>query len=149
VMLANAGIDTAMHDTYYVVGHFHYVLSMGAVFGLFAGFYYWIEKLVGLLYSQAVSKLHFFTFFVGVNCTFFPMHFLGLAGMPRRISDYPDYYAGWNAISSYGSSISIVAIFFFFLSCIWFISAWSRWFTSFMTKYFLRFVLSSQNNISQ
>jgi cytochrome c oxidase subunit II len=114
VMLANAGIDIACHDTYYVVGHFHYVLSMGAVFALFAGFYYWIEKLIGLSYNQLLANLHFSTFFVGVNCTFFPMHFLGLAGMPRRIFDYPDYFAGWNAVASLGSTISVVALFIFF-----------------------------------
>jgi cytochrome c oxidase subunit II len=87
---------------------------MGAVFGLFAGFYYWIEKIVGLKYDQLLAKLHFFTFFVGVNYTFFPMHMLGLAGMPRRVSDYPDYYAGWNAIASKGSTISVIALFLFF-----------------------------------
>lgn len=87
---------------------------MGAVFGLFAGFYYWITKLLGLIYSQYLSKLHFFIFFVGVNCTFFPMHFLGLSGMPRRILDYPDYYLGWNVIASNGSTISVIALILFF-----------------------------------
>lgn len=114
VMLSNAGVDIFFHDTYYVVAHFHYVLSMGAVFGLFAGFYYWIEKIIGLSYNQTLANLHFFVFFVGVNLTFLPMHMLGLAGMPRRISDYPDFYAGWNKICSLGSTLSIIATFIFF-----------------------------------
>ena len=114
VMLANAGVDVAFHDTYYVVAHFHYVLSMGAVFGLFAGFYYWIEKIVGLRYDQTLGNLHFAVFFVGVNLTFFPMHFLGLSGMPRRIPDFPDFYAGWNQVASIGSTISVIASFIFF-----------------------------------
>lgn len=114
IMLANAGIDILFHDTYYVVAHFHYVLSMGAVFGLFAGFYYWIEKIIGLKYNQILANLHFLTFFIGVNITFFPLHFLGLAGMPRRIPDYPDFYAGWNKVASLGSSISVIALFIFF-----------------------------------
>lgn len=113
VVLANAGLDVAFHDTYYVVAHFHYVLSMGAVFGIFAGFYYWIEKIVGLAYNELYGRIHFWTFFIGVNVTFFPMHFLGLAGMPRRISDYPDAFAGWNYVASLGSIISVVASVFF------------------------------------
>lgn len=87
---------------------------MGAVFAIFAGFYYWVEKMVGIAYNELLGKIHFWTFFVGVNLTFFPMHFLGLAGMPRRISDYPDAYAGWNYIASIGSMISVVAAIFFF-----------------------------------
>jgi cytochrome c oxidase subunit 1 len=114
VMLANAGVDILFHDTYYVIAHFHYVLSMGAVFGLFSGFYYWIEKIVGLSYNQTLANLHFFTFFIGVNITFFPMHMLGLAGMPRRIPDYPDFYAGWNQLASFGSTVSLVATLLFF-----------------------------------
>lgn len=83
VVLANSGIDIGLHDTFFVVAHFHYVLSMGAVFSIFAGLYYWFDKLTGLYYSEFLSKLHFWVFFIGVNVTFFPMHFLGVAGMPR------------------------------------------------------------------
>ena len=113
IILSNAGLDIAFHDTMYVTGHFHYVPSMGAVYGIFAGFYFWIEKIVGLQYDTHLANLHFFTFFIGVNLTFMPLHFLGLAGMPRRIADYPDFYRGWNVISSIGSYISVVATFIF------------------------------------
>ena len=113
VVLANAGVDIAFHDTYYVVAHSHYVLSMGAVFGLFSGFYYWFNKMFTFKYDIALSRLHFWLTFVGVNITFFPMHFLGLHGMPRRIPDYPDVFFFWNFIISFGSFISLMGVFVF------------------------------------
>ncbi len=106
VVLANNAIDVAMHDTYYVVAHFHYAMSLGALFGVFTAFYYWIPKMSGYQYSEWMAKLHFWVFFIGTNLTFFPQHFLGLAGMPRRIPDYPDVYAGFNYWSSIGSYIA-------------------------------------------
>ena len=113
VVLANAGADVVLHDTYYVVAHFHYVLSLGAVFAIFAGFYYWIPKMTGCPYPEALGKLHFWVMFVGVNLTFFPMHFMGLAGMPRRIPDYPEAFAGWNMVASVGAYISGISILLF------------------------------------
>jgi len=113
ITLSNSALDVSLHDTYFVVAHFHYVLSMGAIFALFAGLYYWAGRLVGtsdLGYNETAGYIHFWTLFIGVNLTFFPMHFLGLAGMPRRIPDYPDAYAGWNSIATFGSMISIVSV---------------------------------------
>jgi len=116
VVLANAGLDIALHDTYYVVGHFHYVLSMGAVFGIFAGFYYWFENITGLRLSETLGRIHFWLTFIGVNLTFFPMHFLGLAGMPRRIPQFPDVYTFLNMVCTIGASIAFVATFILFLN---------------------------------
>jgi cytochrome c oxidase subunit 1 len=112
-VLSNWGIDTAMRDTDYVVAHFHYVLSLGAVFAIFAGWYYWFPKMTGFLYNESVAKVQFWVSFVGVNLTFFPMHFLGLAGMPRRYVDYPEAYAGWNYVASWGSYISAISVLIF------------------------------------
>ncbi|NP_050073.1 cytochrome oxidase subunit 1 and subunit 2 (mitochondrion) [Dictyostelium discoideum] len=119
VVLANGGLDISLHDTYYVVAHFHYVLSMGAIFAIFAGYYYYYSimnstRLFGVVrYNEQLGRIHFWTMFIGVNVTFFPMHFLGLAGMPRRIGDYPDAYIGWNLIASYGSLITAFGLLFF------------------------------------
>ncbi len=117
VVLANAGVDNAMHDTYYVVAHFHYVLSVGAVFAIFAGFYYWIGKMCGRRYPESLGKAHFWLSFVGANLTFFPMHFLGLAGMPRRYPDYPDAFSGWNEVASWGAYLGAAgAVLFAFIA---------------------------------
>ena len=111
VVLANAGVDMLVHDTYYVVAHFHYVLSMGAVFGIFSGLYFWLGLMTGLNYHEGRGQIHFWTFFIGVNLTFFPMHMLGLAGMPRRMFDYADCFIGWNTLASYGAMISFLSVF--------------------------------------
>ncbi len=110
VVLANAGADRALHDTYYVVAHFHYTMSLGATFGVFAGWYYWYPKMFGHMYSEFWANIHFWLMFVGVNTIFFPQHFLGLAGMPRRYIDYPDAYAFWNNVSSIGYLITLVGV---------------------------------------
>ena len=118
VVLANAGIDRAFHDTYYVVAHFHYVLSLGAVFAIFAGWYYWFPKMTGYTYSEFLGKLHFWVSFVGVNLIFFPQHFLGMAGMPRRYADYPVEFSGWNYVSSIGSYISAFSVLIFLFAMV-------------------------------
>ena len=115
VVLANAGIDRVLQDTYYVVAHFHYTMSLGATFGIFAGWYYWFPKISGYMYEEWLGKLHFWVSFVGANMIFFPQHFLGLAGMPRRYVDYPDAFAGWNNVSSIGSFVFAVGLVIFFV----------------------------------
>src|ERR1041384_1990980 len=119
VVLANAGLDHAMHKTYYVVAHFHYVLSLGAVFAIFAGFYYWFEKMWGVKYNELLGAAHFWITFVGVNLIFFPQHFLGLQGMPRRYVDYEVAFSYWNRIASWGYVIMAVGMAIFFVNLIW------------------------------
>ena len=114
ITLSNASVDMSMHDTYFVVAHFHYVLSLGALFGMFAGFYYWIGKMSGHQYPEALGRIHFWITFLGVNLIFMPMHFAGLSGMPRRIPDYPEAFAGWNMLSSIGAVIMMVSMVLFF-----------------------------------
>ena len=123
VVLANGGVDDVLHDTYYVVAHFHYVLSLGAVFGLFAGFYYWFPKMSGRMYNEFLGQLHFWVFFAGVNLLFFPMHFLGMSGMPRRIPNYPEAFAYWNGIASHGYEVMAAGMLIFFVNLIWSLAA--------------------------
>jgi cytochrome c oxidase subunit I len=123
VVLANGGLDDNLHDTYYVVAHFHYVLSLGAVFSLFAGFYYWFGKMSGRMLNEALGHLHFWLFFLGVNVLFFPMHFLGNSGMQRRVPDYPEAFAYWNQVASTGYVIMAIGIFVFFANVIWSLAA--------------------------
>lgn len=115
VVLANASLDIAFHDTYYVVGHFHYVLSLGAVYSMFAAFYFWVGKMTGYTYNEYLGRVHFWMFTLGINFVFFPMHFLGLNGMPRRIPDYPDAYASWNAVISFGSILTAFSVVLFLM----------------------------------
>ncbi len=126
VVLANAGVDMALHDTYYVVAHFHYVLSLGAVFAIFAGMYYWLGKMCGRQYPEWIGKLHFWMTFIGVNLTFFPQHFLGLQGMPRRYPDYPDAFAGWNMVSSFGAYLSFAGAILFVLLLVYTLTSGRR-----------------------
>jgi cytochrome c oxidase subunit 1 len=119
VVLANGGVDNYMHDTYYVVAHFHYVLSLGAVFAIFGGFYYWFPKMSGHMYNELLGKLHFFLMFIGVNLVFFPQHFLGLDGMPRRIPDYSPAFEKWNEVSTYGYMVTIAGVAIFFVNIAW------------------------------
>ena len=126
VVLANGGVDNYMHDTYYVVAHFHYVLSLGAVFAIFAGFYYWFAKMSGRMYNELLGKLHFFIMFIGVNMVFFPQHFLGLDGMPRRIPDYTPEFEAWNQISTYGYMVTIAGMAIFFVNILWSLAAGKR-----------------------
>ena len=118
VVLANPGIDRALHDTVYVVAHFHYTMSIGALFTLFTGWYYWFPKMTGYMYDEFLGKVHFWLIFIGVNVTFFPMHFSGMAGMPRRIPDYPDAYAGYNMVSTIGAWITILGMAVFFYAMV-------------------------------
>ena len=126
VVLANGGLDDNLHDTYYVVAHFHYVLSLGAVFSLFAGFYYWFGKMSGRHLNEFLGHLHFWIFFIGVNVLFFPMHFLGNSGMPRRYPDYPEAFAYWNGVASIGYAIMGVGVLIFFVNVIWSLVAGRR-----------------------
>ena len=126
VVLANAGVDHALHNTYYVIAHFHYVLSLGSVFAIFAGFYYWLGKMSGRQYNETWGRVHFWTTFIGVNLAFFPMHFLGLAGMPRRVSDYPAAFAGWNFVSSIGAFIAYAGTLIFVANVLYTLFAGKR-----------------------
>jgi len=119
IVLAQAGIDRAYHDTYYVVAHFHYVMSLGAVFAIFAGIYFYFPKMSGKMIPEWIGKVHFWTFFIGTNITFFPQHFLGRQGMPRRYIDYPDAFALWNYVSSWGAFLSFASFLFFIVAIFW------------------------------
>ena len=119
IILSQAAVDRAYHDTYYVVAHFHYVMSLGAVFGIFAGIYYWIGKMSGRQYPEWAGKVHFWTMFIGTNITFFPQHFLGRQGMPRRYIDYPEQFSLWNEVSSWGAFMSGASL-LFFLGVVWY-----------------------------
>ena len=113
IILANAAINTTLHDTYFVVAHFHYVLSMGALFGALAGFFYWFTLVTGRKFSESLAKIQFYTLFLGVNITFFPMHIIGVSGMPRRVLNYDPMFSDWNFISTIGSYISMFSLFLF------------------------------------
>jgi cytochrome c oxidase subunit I len=119
IMIANAGVDRLLTDTYYIVAHFHYVMSLGAIFAIFAGWYYWFPKMTGYMYDEAFGKLHFWLTFIGANVLFFPQHFLGLAGMPRRYVDYPDAYAYWNWWSSVGAYITAAGTIVFMVGMVY------------------------------
>jgi cytochrome c oxidase subunit 1 len=118
VVLANAGVDRVLHDTYYVIAHFHYVMGIAAVFAIFGGWYYWFPKMSGYMYNETIAKAHFWAMFIGANIIFFPQHFLGLAGMPRRTVDYPLAFHGWNEVSSIGSYITGLSLLIFFAGVI-------------------------------
>jgi cytochrome c oxidase subunit 1 len=119
IVLSQAPLDRAYHDTYYVVAHFHYVMSLGAIFCIFAGVYYWCAKMTGRQYPEWAGKVHFWAMFIGANVTFFPQHFLGRQGMPRRYIDYPEQFALWNYVSSWGAFLS-GASFLFFFGIVWY-----------------------------